>query len=216
MPKALKDAVLGASKNTPGSPLGNYPDIAGLYEASAQLPTSSAQVSAQGFNDDVAVANAKAAKEAALKAAAQKAADIADPNKYQRLPKEDGGFSFVAPDGKEISAYDFSRITGNSIETVLKDSQNPIDVGFQQDYSNLQKFLTAVSSGDKETADSFIQQAPELEKYRNDVQGLIDRFRQAYPTVFGMGGFQGKGTAGQPLGTSLVPSAGSLLNAPPL
>ena len=204
--KDLTDAVLGGTQKGAPSPFSDTPEVDALYAPEFAAVTSNAATKAPAYNDAVAVANAKAAQRAALEAKAQAQADLADPSKYQRLPKDDGGYSFVAPDGKEISAYDYARITGNSIDSVLKDSLNPIDVGFQQDYSNLQKFLTAVSSGDTATANSFIKQAPELERYRNDVQGLMDKFRQAYPTVFGQGGFQGKGTAGQPLGSSLVPS----------
>ena len=201
----LKAAVLGATSNTPGATLGGYPDIAQYYAPEIAAANSNAQVNAQGYNDAAQVANAEAARTAALQAKAQAAADLADPSKYQRLPKEDGGYSFLDPAGKEISAYDYSRITGNSLETVLAGSLNPVDVGFQQDFSNLQDFMNAISGGDKKKVKKYTGATPELLNYEKDIPGLIEKFKRAYPTVFGLGGFQGRGTAGQRVGTAYVP-----------
>lgn len=194
----LKAATLGMSS-----------DINAAYQSAEQLPQSNAVMQAGGYNDAAQVENAKAAKRAALEAQAQKAADMADPSKYQMLPKDDGGYQFVAPNGKEISAYDYSRITGSPIDSILKDSQNPIDIGFVQDFSNLQNFMQAVLNKDKETVDSIVSQNKELENYRNDIPGLLKRFRQAYPTVFGGGGFQGRNTPGVRAGSTYIPAGQS-------
>src|SRR5688572_6692174 len=110
----LKMAVLGS-----GTPLGNYPEISALYQPAQDLVQSNIGAASDAFNTNVQVENEKVARKAALDAEAQRLqdeaqrlADASDPSKYQQLPKEDGGYTFLDPSGKEISAYDYSRITG--------------------------------------------------------------------------------------------------------
>lgn len=200
----LKDAVLGGQQEGGGDPFGGYPELDALYAPEMAAIGSNAVTKGAAYNDAVAVANAKAAQAAELQRKQQLVADLSDPNKYQQLPKEDGGYTFLSPNGKEISAFDYSRITGKSIDSILADSQNPIDIGFNKDWANLNDYLDAWYQGDKDKVKQFQDAQPEL-KSITDPQDIVNRFRQAYPTVFGQGGFAGKGTAGQPTGSTYIP-----------
>ena len=207
----LKAAVLGAQQAGGISPLGDFPEIQKLYSTEQALAPKQQAVAGDIYNTGVTVANQKAEQEAALRQKLQEIKDMSDPNKYQQVPKKDGGYSFLDPSGKEISAFEYSRITGQSPDKILAQSQNPIDISFVQDYQNLQDFMKAIANNDTETVDAVIDSNNELEKYRDNIPKLMKRFYQAYPTVFGVGGFQGAGTAGQKAGTVFVPSANSIL-----
>lgn len=196
----LRQAVYGA-KNI-GTGAGADPVVDAAYAHRFSAPVVHAASSALV---NQSAANLQAQKEAAAAAEKQKAA-LSDPKNFQKIPKSDGGFAFYDPAGKEISAHDYALVTGQPVSKVLADSENPIDVAFNNDYNNLQKYMQAWQNGDKKTIDSIQKQSPELAKISNP-QDLIKRFYQAYPTVYGLGGFNGAGTAGQPNGTSFIPNA---------
>lgn len=202
----LKAAVLGGQQagGAGPSPLGNFPEIAKMYAVNPQVAVSSSQNQAGGYQDAVTIANQKAAQQAEQ----ARLAAMADPNKYQQVPKKDGGYSFLDPMGKEISAYDYSRITGKDLGNILQSSQNPIDVGFNNDWKNLQDFMSALVSKDTKTVNAAIKAAPALKQYENDLPGLIKKFQQEYPTVFGYH------QAGVPVGQTFIPaSSGNLINS---
>lgn len=209
--QTLRDAVLGSQQaGTPASPLGDFPELAKFYAPDFKTPQVQGAVQSVSFNDSAKAANDQADRVAAIKARIQEIQDLSDPSKYQQRPKDDGGFQFLDPSGKEITAYEYARAVGKDPASVLSDSQNPIDKGFSRDWTNLNDFLDAVYNGDKDTVNQITNQQPELKKYKNDVPGLLKRFYQAYPTVFGQGGFKGAGTAGQKTGRTYIPSAGNL------
>lgn len=205
----LVKAVLGTSQ--PGTtPLGSSPEVAKMFSAYAPLAVSNAQGQATGYNDQVAVANQKAAASAAR----EKALAMADPSKYSQVPKKDGGYSFLDPNGNEISAYAYSRITQQPLNSILKDSQNPVDVGFNQDYGNLDKYIQAklqthgkgANPKAVETAKAIedtVRQQFGVDLAKMDVQEVYKRFQQAYPTVFGLH------KPGVNVGRTFIPDSGS-------
>lgn len=194
MPPELKSAVLGAQQQgTPASPLGSFPELAKLYQSSFQLPQSNAAVQGTANNVSVQLANQNRA--------AQEASSLNDPSKYQQVPKSDGGYEFIDPSGKGISAFAYARATGKSPDKILSQSQNPIDIGFVQDYKNLQEFINDMVNNDKEKIDIALKANPELGKYKKDIPGLIDRFKQHYPTVFG-----GNQNGNQPTNSTYIPN----------
>lgn len=186
----LKSAVLGATQQgSPNSPLGSFPELAKLYSSSFQLPLSNAGTKAQSTNTDITVSNQKAAADAA--AQAQK--DIQDPSKYQKVPAQDGGYKFYDPLGNEISAQQYAQVTGTSPSKVLADSQNPIDVQYQQDYNQLQQYIRDKGAKNDPTAQANAKATEDLVKksYGIDLakqspQQVIQSFMQAYPTVYGL------------------------------
>lgn len=196
----LRKAVYGAKDI--GAPTGGDPVVNQAMAHRFSAPVVNAASNALANQSAM---NLQAQKDAAAAAEKQKAA-LSDPKNYQKIPKADGGFAFFDPSGKEISAHDYALVTGQPVSKVLADSENPIDMAFTNDYNNLQKYMQAWQNGDKKTIDSIQKQSPALAKITNP-QDLIKRFYQAYPTVYGLGGFNGPGTAGQPNGTSFIPNA---------
>lgn len=217
----LRDAVLGSQQQgSPTSPLGSFPELAKLYASSFQLPLSNAATKAQGAQTDTTVYNQKQAEEEAkankideLKAQAQQLQDAQDPSKFQQVPKDDGGYSFYDGAGNEISAFDFARATGKRPDEVLSKSQNPIDIGFKQDYKQLQDYLNAKANskndpdGAGQTAkgiEDVVKQQYGIDLHKMKIADVIKRFQTAYPTVFG-GNKKGISS-----GQTLIPSKNAL------
>lgn len=160
------------------SPLGNFPELAAMYQSSFQLPISNAQVGAQDYQDQTSIANANAAKSAA---------------NYRVVSRPDGGFGFYDPSGKEISAADYAQVAGKTPQEVLKGSQNPIDIQYQQDYDDLNNYIKqrALAKTDPKAA----AQAKAVEDQVNKQYGInlakqnphqvVQTFMNNYPTVYG-------------------------------
>lgn len=206
----LRDAVYGAQNitaPTDASALAGQPEVAAAFKTRFQAPVI--QAAATGLVNQ-SQENLQEQADAA-KAAAQAAKDAQDPSKFQRIPKSDGGYAFYDPTGKEISAQDYALATSQGLDKVLANSQNPIDINFQNDYNNLKTYLTAWQNNDKKTIDAIQKASPALAKIKNPQQ-LINQFMTAYPTIFAQGGFQGPGTAGEPTGSSFIPNASAQKN----
>ena len=212
----LRDAVLGASnvQAPTDNPLGASTSgllankDRGSYQLAAASPASGAL--AASTNETVQAQKAAAAAEAKRKAA------MADPNNYQRIKKADGGFAFVAPDGTEISAYDYANIIGSTPDKVLADSENPIDVGYQQDFKNLQDYMNAKVNYNndkkaKATADQIeadVKESQGIDLRSMELADVVKRLKEAYPTVYG------GNKAGVKAGTTLL-SSGANAGAEP-
>lgn len=214
---ALQAAVLGGAQiGAPTSPLGSFPELQGLYNVDFAHQAVAPAAKASAYNTGVTVDNQKAAEAEAkaneidrLKAKAQAIQDASDPSKYQVQQKDDGGFAFFDPSGREISAWDYSRATGQKPDAVLEQSQNPIDIGFRQDYKQLNDYINAKiqSKNDPDGAGQTAKQIEEIVKknygvdlHKMKVQDVIKRFQQAYPTVFG------GNKKGVPTGQTFIPS----------
>lgn len=191
MDESLRQATLGATNiQTPGSPLGSFPELSQLYQSSFQLPQSSGAANALAGQAQETVKQQEAKK-----------------TNYQRVKKADGGFEFYDGNGKSISAYDYANATGKRPSEVLADSENPIDIGYLEDYNNLQEYMQAKLNA--KTNSKFKAKAENIEKqvkeaFGKDLAGmnpqqLIEEFKQAYPTVYG------RKNTGVPAGQVLIP-----------
>lgn len=199
MDENLRQAVLGAQQiGTPTSTLGasSAPQLAQLYASSFQLPqsTQAAGALAQQAGDVVA------AQKAAASAAKSRKSD------YKRVRKEDGGFAFLDPDGNEISADEFARGAEISLDKLLSDSENPIDIGFIEDYNALKEYTQSKFNKGSKSAQEYAQkvEADVNSRYGVNLGSLkpsdvLSKFREQYPTVFG-----GK-KAGVPVGQQFIP-----------
>lgn len=193
---------------TPASPLGNFPELAQMYQSKFQLPLSNAQVGAQSANDQVTLSNQAAEQDAATK----QAAALADPSNYRAVARDDGGFGFYDPTGKEITAAQYAAVTGKTPQDVLKNSTNPIDIGYQKDFKDLESYinLKLQSPTDKAAADKATAIEKDVSKtYGVDISKLtpdqlINVFKSAYPTIYGAN--QGN-APGVPVGHTLIPQA---------
>ena len=191
----LKSAVLGAQQAGGASPLGNFPELQQLYGNAASLDAKSQPVAGQAYNAQVEAANAQAAAKAEAQAKLQAEKDMLDPSKYQKIPLSDGGFKFMAPNGQEMSANDYSKITGQSLDKILGESKNPIDIGFQQDYKNLNDYINNKLASAKDpnsdaakrakAVEDKVQQDYGIDLHKAQISDVLSAFQAAYPTVFG-------------------------------
>ena len=182
----LRAAVLGASNiQAPASSLGASaaPELAKLYAINFQAPQSSLAVKAQAQNASTAVQ----AQEEAAKIAAQKQQDLGDFKAYKIVKKNDGGYDFFDPTGQQVDIATLSQRTGANPADVLKDSQNPIDIQYVNDYQNLQKLGNALLNGDKATVQAYTDADKSLKKYattRGGYQQLVNDFQKYYQRYY--------------------------------
>lgn len=184
---------------TPASPLGNFPELAQMYRSSFQLPLSNAGVSAQSANDQTTLANQKAQADSQK----QIQSYLNDPKNYQQVQLPDGGFGFYDPSGKAVTAAQYAAATGKAPTDVLKNSTNPVDIGYQKDFSDLQSYInnklqSATNAGARvkaQNVENQIKNNASLTKINGgqpvDISKmtpaqLIQTFQHAYPTVYGL------------------------------
>lgn len=187
------------SIQTPASPLGSFPELSNMYRSSFQLPLSNAGTSSQAVADQNTVSAAKSA---------------ASKSNYQQVQRPDGGFGFYDPNGNEISAAEYASATGKSPTDVLRNSTNPIDLGYQKDFKDLQQYinLKLQSSQDKaaqqkaQAIEQDVQKSYGINIAKLTPNQLIQQFQSAYPTVYGSN--QGN-ASGVPVGHTFIPQATS-------
>lgn len=211
----LKTAVLGAQANVaPGaSPLGNFPELSKLYSTPAELAKVQLSDAAPNYNTGVQVANAQAA------------ASAAGQGKYQQIQKPDGGYAFYDPNGNEISASEYAAAHNMSPADLLKNSMNPIDKAFIQDYNQLNQYIIDKHNSKNDPKARSAAQAVEtqvrktygIQLHQTNPNDVINAFLKAYPTVFGQGssadnlivpGFGNK--AGRQGTSTLLPSSNTI------
>lgn len=199
-----------AAPSYTASPLGNFPELAQAYATSFTSPPSNARTDVEYSQDQVSVENAKkaqAAAEQAAKDARDRAAAFSDAKNYTVQQRSDGGFGFYGPDGKEVSAAQYANNTGQKLTSVLKDSQNPIDIRYVQDQQNLTKYLQAKAQSrfdPKQAAiakqiESEVASVHKINLSQANPQQLIQAMQQNYPTIYGANqgnapGFSGPST----------------------
>lgn len=133
----------------------------------------------------------------------QEIADSIDPSKYQQVENANGGYDFIDPKGQKITVDQYARVTGKNRAALLKDSSDPSDVQFRNDYNNLQDLLQATLDKDKTKLDEYYKNQPELKGMKP--ADLINRFKTFYKGYFG-GQAQ---SYGAPQFTSLDAAAGN-------
>lgn len=185
---------------TPTSPLGNFPELANMYRSNFQIIPSQAQASSQAQADQTTVANQKAASSSS--------------SNYQQIARSDGGFGFYDPQGNEISASQYAAATGKAPTDVLKNSTNPIDIGYQKDFKDLQDYINLKLQSSKDTAaaqkakaiEQDVQKTTKINIAKMTPAQLISTFQSAYPTIYGAN--QGN-APGVQAGHTFIPQATS-------
>lgn len=191
----LKAAVLGAQVNpAPGaSPLGSFPELSKLYTSAPELQRVQGAGAAPNYNSGVDAQAAAAQRSADATAAAQKLKDLSDPSKYTQQQTSDGGYKFYDPLGNEISASQYASVTNKSPADLLKNSQNPIDKGFVQDYNSLQSYIQnkqnsgtdPKAAAEAKATEATVQKLYGVDLSKESPSQIIATFQAAYPTVFG-------------------------------
>lgn len=197
----LRDTIQGAPQQTAGLPiLGGPAELSKYNDINFQLPLSNAGISALGAQ----TGTENTIKENSIKSQISANNKKMSGEGYQRLPKDDGGYTFLDPDGNEISAFQYARATGKNSAEVLADSENPIDVQYQNDYNGLQDFLNASTTGDKATMDAYYAENSSLRTM--SPAEVMRKFKEAYPTVYGTR------NVGQKLGSTYIPTSTAIEN----
>jgi hypothetical protein len=135
---------------------------------------------------------ARGLKIADIKDQIQAIKDQNDPKNYQKVRKDDGGFDFYDPTGKKIDVHQYSQVTGKSVADVLKDSENNLDIQFQQDYKTMQDVANAYANGDKGYLDKLAKDSGDPNFFKGKTAAdIMQMFKKGYPQIYGM---QGQGT----------------------
>lgn len=185
MDESLRQAVLGAGNiQAPASTLGasQAPELAAMALPDFQLPVSGGATSILSAQAGDIVEQQK--KAAAL--AEKKKKDLADVNNYKIVRKDDGGYDYFDPDGNQVDIATLAERTGAKPSDLVKDSENPIDKQYMEDYNNLQEYLSALINKDKETLDAIRSERPELSKYDSEggQEKLIQDFKNYYKRYY--------------------------------
>lgn len=168
----------------------------------ALAPKSTRTLTGRGFGvgplaGAVAEGEEKAAQ-AARSAKIKELEDMMDPGKYQRVRKDDGGFAFFDPSGKEIGIDTYTKRTGLRAAEVLKDSDNPLDRQYVNDYNNMNQLMNAAQNGDSNTVNTILEQngLDKNLKPESYAQQLIAK----YPHIYGIGSYdQSRGNLNKPV-----------------
>jgi len=161
----------------------------GTFQAQASGSAQAAAGGAAGAQADQEKADAKLALQQAndkLSTLQQAKQDMADPNKYRRVPNESGGWDYYDPLGNKISAVQYAYVKGQHITDALKGSQNIQDQKFSQDYDTILKIGQAINNNDKTALDKLYKADPTLKSRISGMSysDIVKQFRQAYPMYF--------------------------------
>lgn len=186
--KKFSNAILGGLTSAQ-----NAPGIAGIsdannkaFAASLRAPLVESAFGVGGVASNVANREEQQ-RRAAEQERMQRLKDMVDPSKYQRLRKEDGGFKFLDPTGKEIGIDTYSARTGQRPAEILKDSDNPLDRQYVNDYMNMNKLMQAAFNGESSAVNSILKKSglSTEEKPESYMRQLIKK----YPHIYGVGGY---------------------------
>lgn len=188
----FQNAIQGASQVQAPT---TDPALASLFGSTFQLAQSNRGAQGLGVaagyqaqadqNAQQAAAQQKAAE---LKDKAQQLKDMQDPNKFQKVRKDDGGFDFYDPLGNKIGIQQFSQVTGKSPKDVLKDSENSLDVQYLQDYKTMQEIANAYANNDKDTLDEIAARGDDPNFFKGKTGAdILNMFKSNYSHVYGQG-----------------------------
>lgn len=199
-------AAAASTANLGGSPNGDSPTMQHLQNLAqlkfgagvSQLATGAfgGAAKTQAQNEDekrradeqaAQIQDRKAASAASDKAAWDK--QMNDPSNFKRVAAQDGGYDFYDPAGRKIDMQTYAAAKGVRPDEVLKDSGNPNDTDFAQNYNKTVQLGHIMASGDKSSMDKFLKSNPDV-KNNIDQLGIksysdyVKNFRQAYAPYF--------------------------------
>lgn len=206
----FSDAIIkGAS--SPGI-TGPIPEVSNAMAASFQLGGMQRAGRAQGVVAGQIADDEEKRRRAAAEAQMRAIQDQADPSKYNKLRKDDGGFAFFDPSGKEIDIDTYAKRTGQRRVDVIKDSENPVDQQFIDDYEQMNDLNQAVWKNDAAAISEYKSLFPELfSGNKSPTPEEINRkLLEKYPHIYGMGNYQvSKANLGNPVFRAIGSASGS-------
>lgn len=157
-----------------------------------QIPTAAANASvgikADAFNAQTAFENSQRN----LQLQIEHAKDKLDPSKYKTVADSNGGPTKIYDSlGNETDAGTYAKLTGDSAANLLKNSTNPQEQKFVQDYKNYETFMQSLigsKSGDKQaqiTYNDFLKNNPGLSNLTPEQVRQV--FMNQYGQYFGAG-----------------------------
>lgn len=167
------------------APETSIPELAGYMRSRFTAPLVGSAGAGLGAMAGVKADQEEKAAERARQAQIQKLQDKLDPGKYRKERKDDGGFSFYDPEGNEIDIDTYAKRTGQRRVDAIKDSENPIDLQYINDWQNMNDLMQATYNGDEDRLSEFD------ERYRKmKVQDLGKELINRYPHIYGMGQYE--------------------------
>ena len=134
-----------------------------------------------------AAARAKAEEESQKAKDAQDELDYrTDPKNYKAIVNDAGGYDFYDATGGKISAVEYAKATNKHITDLYKDSQDPNDKDFTDDYKKVLELGKIIQSGDKKARDAFYKKNPEWEKAysKTPYNEIVKDLQTEYPGYF--------------------------------
>lgn len=206
-------AAAASTANLGGSPNGNDATMQHLQNLAQLKFAAGVSGLAQGAFGGAAKQQAddedakrKAAEQAADNAAKKQAAATADkeawdkemndPANFKRVAAQDGGYDFYDPAGRKINMQTYAAAKGIRPDEALKDSGNPNDTDFTNNYNKTVELGRVMATGDKSSLDKFLKSNPDV-KNNIDQLGIksyadyVKNFRQAYTPYFTQSESQG-------------------------
>lgn len=198
--RQFTDSILkGASQ---GAPAGAIPELANAMTGSFRAAAVARPGKAQGQVATEQAAQEEERRKAAFAAEQKKIQDMLDPGKYDRRRKDDGGFAFFDPTGKEIDIDTYAKRTGLRRAEILSDSENPVDLQFLDDYETMNKINQAAWNNDSEALREYKRVYGDLFQGDNPptIEDLNRRMIEKYPHIFGRGNYEvSRSNVGKPL-----------------
>lgn len=184
--KQFADAVLkGAGAPTPASYI---PQIAQFFQGRFQGAPVARAGAALGGAATLQAQEEEERRKAAEAARIRQIQDQLDPSKYEKRRKDDGGFAFFSPDGKEIDVDTFAKRTGQRRVDVLKDSENPVDQQYIHDWSTMNDITQALWSNDQIAIQGLTQAG--VIKPNQRPEDLAKKLIEKYPHIYGKGNYE--------------------------
>lgn len=90
-------------------------------------------------------------------------ADLDDPKNYRKELNEVGGYNFYDGKGKKITVQQYARDRNERVSDILKDSTDPGDVDYVNQYKKLSEMQRALSGG-KEEEQKFFKENPDYKE----------------------------------------------------
>ena len=165
----------GAPKTT-SSPIGNFPELWAYMDAIKGGNYSSANAGVEENKNAITLKNNEIGRQKRM-AELKSIIESQDPSKYQKKPKDDGGWDYFDGTGKPISYIDFAKAKGINYTDALNGSTNPRDVQFQSDYDSFKKMLS-----DKKYFEKIQKENPQLAS--RTPQQFVDAFKKVYPEYY--------------------------------
>ncbi len=177
-----QEVAKGIQQAQSASPIGGAPEIAAASASGLYNIGQNVAASGPDYNASVQVANDKAAQEAQLKA---KQAEM-DISKYKIVRKNDGGFDFFDPNGNQVDIATVAAKTGSNAADLVRNSIRPQDIQFNNDYKNLQDYISAVLNNDTATVEKYQAQDASLKSYsgKGGLDRLIQDFQKHYQSYY--------------------------------